>query len=81
MEKQAAGKEQVKGGESWEIHFRRDRVRSHEGPAQDAELKGMKENGQDVEDGQDPGSHGPYLWDDLNMVRVAAGQMGLGTST
>lgn len=71
----------MKGGESWEIHFRRDRVRSHEGPAQDAELKGMKENGQDVEDGQDPGSHGPYLWDDLNMVRVAAGQMGLGTST
>lgn len=67
------------GRETWEIHFRREVVRNHQ-----AEVKGLRENGQDVEDGQDPGdvgSHGPHLWDGLNMGGgVAAGQMGLGTS-
>lgn len=53
------------GRETWGIHFRREVVRNHQ-----AEVKGLRENGQDVEDGQDPGdvgSHGPHLWDGLNM--------------
>lgn len=41
------------GREPWEIHFRRDVVRNHQGPAQDAEVNSLRENGQDVEDGQD----------------------------
>lgn len=41
--------------EPWEIHFRRDTVRNHQSPAQDMEVKGLRENGQDVGDGQDSG--------------------------
>lgn len=46
---QADGKSQVKEGSSGRF------ILGEQGPAQDAEVKGLRENGQDVEDGQDPG--------------------------
>lgn len=49
MEEQAASERR----EPWEINFRRDTVRNHQGPAQDVEVKGLRENGQDAGDGQD----------------------------